>query len=137
MSLYMFVFRPGYFFSALAILVMEILIALYVHDTFIRPYGGDFLIVILMYCCIRTFFRFRPVPVALGVLLFACLVELSQYFHLSEYLGWQDYRLARLVLGNTFEWKDMLIYACATIVIIFTEKMPVRSYFMQPHKTDR
>lgn len=132
----MLIFRPGYFFSALVILAMEILIALHVRDSFIRPYGGDFLIVVLIYCCIRAFFRFRPVPVALGVLLFACLVEFSQYFRLSELLGWQDYRLTRLVLGSTFEWLDMLVYACATSVILFLEKIPVKPRFVQSHNTD-
>jgi len=32
------------------LLLIEILIALFVHDEFIRPYVGDALVVIVLYC---------------------------------------------------------------------------------------
>ncbi len=48
-------FRPVYFTLTVILLVVEILIAVYVHDRFIRPYFGDVLVVILVYCFLKTF----------------------------------------------------------------------------------
>lgn len=42
----MFTFDKKYFLAALFLLLTEILIALFIHDTFFRPYAGDFLAVI-------------------------------------------------------------------------------------------
>ena len=40
--------RMGYGLAALLILVIEVLIALFVRDRFIRPYGGDILVTLLI-----------------------------------------------------------------------------------------
>ena len=45
--------RLLYAIITLALLVVEILIALYIHDDFIRPYIGDVLVVIVIYTFIR------------------------------------------------------------------------------------
>ena len=37
------------------ILVVEIIIGIYVRDSFVRPYMGDALVVVLIYCFIRIF----------------------------------------------------------------------------------
>lgn len=46
--------RLGYGLAALLILVAEVLIALFVRDRFIRPYGGDILVTLLICCAIRV-----------------------------------------------------------------------------------
>ena len=48
--------RLIYGISAFIILIIEILIALFVNDEFIRPYGGDILVVILLGCITRIAF---------------------------------------------------------------------------------
>jgi len=45
-----------------------------VQDDFIRPYLGDFLVVILIYAALRTFWNAKKITIAIGVLLFAYLV---------------------------------------------------------------
>ncbi len=42
-----------YIISFLILFIIEALIALFVHDNFIRPYIGDILVIILMYTFIR------------------------------------------------------------------------------------
>ena len=75
--------RLGYGLAALLILVAEVLIALFVRDRFIRPYGGDILVTLLICCAIRVILpKGYRLPIGGGVLLFAILVEVGQYFGL-------------------------------------------------------
>jgi hypothetical protein len=111
-----------YFILTISLLVTEILIALYMHDSIIRPYGGDFLVVMLIYCFVMIFLHQPPVPVALGVLLFAYAVEVSQYFHVVVLLGLGHSRAANIILGNSFSWTDMLCYTLGILLVIVVEK---------------
>ena len=43
-------FKRSYFLWTITLIFIEIVIALFVHDGIVRPYGGDFLVVILIYC---------------------------------------------------------------------------------------
>ena len=114
-------FKLLYFFLAVALFIIEAAIAAYMHDAFIRPYFGDLLVVILIYCAVKAFFNTPPVKTALAVFVFACLVELSQYFHFVELLGWDRSETAATVLGTFFSFTDILMYALGTLVIIAAE----------------
>jgi hypothetical protein len=48
-------FRPAYALAALIIFAIEVCIALFVHDGFIRPYVGDVLAVALVYAALRGY----------------------------------------------------------------------------------
>ena len=119
----MFTFRKKYAWWALLLFLTEIIIALFVKDKFIRPHGGDFLVVILIYCTVRTFWKGSSLKVAMAVLLFAYAVEFSQYFRLISYLGLQNSRLAIIIMGKSFQWYDMLAYTLSIIVVILFEKV--------------
>src|SRR5215471_18268242 len=95
-------FNHRYFLVALLLFIIEVLIALYVHDSFIRPYFGDFLVVILIYCAVRSVFSASTLKIAKGVLLFAYLVEGLQYIHIVDRLGFTNNALARTVIGVGF-----------------------------------
>lgn len=84
--------RIGYAIATVILLLTEVLIALYVHDAFVRPYIGDVLVVIVIYTFIRIFVPERCKLLPLYVFIFAALVEFSQMFHIVEVLGWQDNR---------------------------------------------
>jgi hypothetical protein len=118
----MFRFHKTYFLLAMLLFVTELLIALYLHDRFVRPYVGDFLVVIFLYCFFRSFLKTNYVIVALAVLLFAYIIEVTQYFHLIKRLGWQHFRLAHWILGSGFEWMDLVAYTLGIIVVIGIEK---------------
>jgi hypothetical protein len=104
------------------LLVIEILIALYVHDHFIRPYIGDVLVVILLYCFVRSFIKAPVVPVALAVLVFAYLIETMQYFNIVKVLGLGKSRLANTIIGNYFTWNDIIAYTVGIGIVILVEK---------------
>ena len=83
-------FNATYFRLASLIFTIEILIALYVHDTIIRPYIGDVLVVILIYCFIKSFLDIKVIPTAVFVLLFSFTIEFLQYLNIVEKLGLQN-----------------------------------------------
>ena len=56
----MLTFKPGFLVIAFILFVIEVLIALYVRDSIIRPYVGDFLVVIMLYCFVRAFVKYHP-----------------------------------------------------------------------------
>lgn len=116
-----FRFNRTYFLLAVLLFIIEVLIALYVHDAIIRPYIGDLLVVILLYCFVRAFVNTNPVRTALGVLLFAYLIEVLQYLNIVKHLGLQHSRLANIVIGNSFEWIDMIAYTAGIVLIIVVE----------------
>ncbi len=117
----MFSFSLRYFLLALFFFIVEVLIALYVKDNFVRPYVGDYLVVMLIYCAVRTIIKASPVKVAVGVLLFAYLIETLQYFRIVDRLGLAGNTLAKTVIGYGFEWWDMLAYTLGVLTILLVE----------------
>ncbi len=116
-------FSTSYFMLTAWLFFIELLIGRYLHDAFIRPYGGDFLVVILIYCFMKTFINTPVIKTALGVLVFAYLVEVSQYFHLVNLLGWQNSKVACLLMGTSFSFIDLLTYTLGVLFIIAAEKL--------------
>lgn len=101
---------------ALLLFGIELLIGTLLDDGFIRPFVGDVLVVMLIYCLIRTGIRLPAIPLASAVLLFATLVETGQYFHLADRLGVGHIPLARILIGSTFDPKDLLAYLAGTLI---------------------
>lgn len=112
-----------YILPATLLLLTELIIGLFVHDNFIRPYIGDLLVVIFLFCTIKVFVRSGTMVTAVSVLLFAYTVEISQYFHLIYHLGWQKSLAARLVLGTNFSMTDMGMYSLGFVAIIIVESI--------------
>lgn len=79
--------RIFYIISFLVIFCIEVFIALYIRDSFIRPYMGDALVVVLVYSFVRIFIPTGVPRLPFYVFLFACFVEVLQYFQLVETLG--------------------------------------------------
>ena len=63
--------RTAYLLATLLIFLLELFIALFVRDNFIRPYVGDMLVVVLVYTCVRVLFPEKPRLLPLYVFLFA------------------------------------------------------------------
>ena len=110
------------YFSVFAVLfVIEVLIALFVKDEFVRPYVGDMLVVILIYCAVRTVFPSGIKLLPLYVFLFAAAVEILQYFDFVTLLGLNDITVLRIALGNTFSFLDIVCYAAGCVIVFLTE----------------
>src|SRR5690606_40948311 len=115
-------FRGGYFIAFLVLLAIEILIALYVNDKFVRPYLGDVFVIGLMYAFVMSFVKVKPIVAAIGVLMFAFIIEVCQYLNMVEILGLQHSRLARTVLGTSFSWADLVLYVVGFAAILMIER---------------
>lgn len=118
-----FKFNFTYFALTIILFIVEILIAKYVHDQIIRPYGGDLLVVILIYCFVKSFFDFPVVPTSIFVLIFSFVVETLQYFNFIEFVGLEKSNIARIVMGTSFEWIDIVAYIVGVVIIITIEKL--------------
>ena len=123
----MFQFNRNYFILTILLFLIETAIALYLHDNFIRPYFGDFLVVILLYCFVKSFVNVSVWVAAGLVLLFSFAIEISQYFNAVEKLGLQHYKIATVVLGNSFAWMDLLAYILGILTVISIEKIYFRT----------
>jgi len=118
----MLTFKKRYFLFALILFTTDVLIALFVHDSFIRPYFGDYLVVILVYCAVKTFLKSAPLKVATGVLLFFYTIEVLQYFRIVDRLGLSGNAIAKTVIGYGFEWWDILAYTLGIITVLILER---------------
>ena len=98
-------------------LMVEVIIALYIHDDFIRPYVGDGLVVMVIYFFIRSWIPEKVRLLPLYVFLFAAFVEVMQYFRLVELLGLGDSRFFRILLGSTFDFKDIICYGAGCLIL--------------------
>ena len=123
----MFTFNKNYFLLTLLFLFIEIIIALYFHDRIIRPYFGDLLVVILIYCFCKSFLNTRVLPTAIVVLLFAYFIELLQYINFVKFIGLQNSKLANTIFGYSFEWIDMLAYTLGIAIVLIVESGIKRS----------
>lgn len=97
------------------LMIMEICIALFVHDVFVRPYVGDMLVTLLLCCMARMVFPEKMRLLPLFVFLFAACVEIGQYFDMVAVLGLADNRILSIALGRTFSWMDLVCYAVGCV----------------------
>jgi len=116
----MYRLHKRYLLLSILLLIIEILIAACLNDSIIRPYGGDFLVVILIYCIIRSFLNISVLRTALIVLLISYIVEITQYFRLADMLGVRS-RVLRILMGSYFTWNDILSYTLGIIFVILLE----------------
>lgn len=113
--------RLWYLCAAVLIIAAEVIIAKYVHDDFVRPYLGDVLVVIAVYTVVRTVHPEGWPLLPAGVFAFAVTVEVLQYFRITEVLGVSDNRFLRILIGGTFDWKDILCYAAGCMLLAVWE----------------
>ncbi len=102
--------RKTWFYLAGCLFCLEVFIAAFMHDRIVRPYVGDLLAVVFLYCFVQSWVAVPTKPTLLAVLLFAYGLEVAQYFHLAARLGLAHSSLALVVLGSHFEWIDLLAY---------------------------
>jgi hypothetical protein len=93
------------------VFITEILIAtVFSQIRFVRAFISDFLVVILLYHFVKAFFEISPLILSISVLIFSCVIEVLQYFHLGNVLGLPHGSLLSVLLGTNFSWIDMLMY---------------------------
>lgn len=110
----------------LVLLMVEVLIAVFVHDDLIRPYVGDMLVVIVVYCFVRIFMPVKCRILPLYVFLFAVGIEILQYFQLVQLLGLEENKILRILLGSVFDVMDILCYAIGCVALMGYEGVRYR-----------
>lgn len=91
------------------LLAVEIYIGMYVHDSFVRPYLGDTLVVMLIYCVVRTVFPTKYYWLSGAIFLFATAVEITQIFPLCDVLHIEN-KFLRVLMGTSFAYEDIIAY---------------------------
>ena len=93
-------FNKIYFRLTVILFLIEVAIALFIKDRFIRPYLGDVLVVILIYCFVKSLVKISVHKAAVLVLLFAFCIEILQYINIVEKLKLQHNTVAKTVFGT-------------------------------------
>ena len=112
--------NPKYLIITIIFFMTETLIALFVHDSFVRPFFGDFLVVILMYSFFRIYTS-NIIKTAFFCLSIAYFIEMLQYFKFIEITGLIKYTVLAIVIGNSFAWGAILAYTLGILAILIFE----------------
>lgn len=108
------------------ILGLEFYIATSIKNTFIRTVLGDFFVVILLYSIVRAITGIHRYKVAAGVLIFAYLIEFSQWIHVVEILDIKRNFYIDLILGTSFDWKDLMAYTMGIMLVIIIDNFSIK-----------
>ena len=115
MAIWRFRLRP--LLICIALVLVEVCIALFVHDRVIRPFVGDYLVLMVVYQFLRSGLPVERTRLIALPCLFCCAVEIGQYFNLVALLGLQHSRFARILIGTHFDPLDLLAYSAAALTL--------------------
>ena len=112
--------RLPYIIAAVILFVAEIILGLYVKDDFIRPYGGDILVTVLLCCLVRALSPKTVPHLPVLVFAFAVSVELLQAAGIASLIpaGWT---VVRIAVGGVFSWMDLFCYALGSCLFFLCE----------------
>ena len=110
--------KKTYLISSVLLLIVEILIALYAKDDFIRPILGDYLASILLCCCFATFLKISINKIAFITLLISYFIEGLQYINILDLLNLKQFTLLEIIFGTSSSWTDMLAYTLGILTIL-------------------
>lgn len=102
--------------AAAALFAVEVAIALFVHDDFVRPYVGDVLVVLLVHQAVLAVVDLPARRTALGTLAFAYAVEGAQYAGIGR--RFDGHPILQTIIGTTFQWGDLVAYAVGALVAL-------------------
>lgn len=105
------------------LLAVEGGIALFINDSFVRPYVGDALVTLLLCCLCRIIVPSKIQLLPMFVFIFATCVEISQYFDLVALLGLADNRILSIALGRTFSWIDIVCYGAGCVAAYLLDQI--------------
>ncbi len=109
--------RLLYLLATIILLIIELLIALFVHDKFIRPYAGDILVVVVIYTFVKIIIPEKCKWLPLYIFIFAAMVEVLQYFKIVELLGLENNRFLSVLIGTVFDIKDIICYGVGCLLL--------------------
>lgn len=120
-------FNKTYLILSILLFATEIVIAVFLKSGFIRHTFGDYLVVILIYCFFRSFIKGNHFYMAMGVLAFSFAIEFSQLVNILKPLNLQNSHSAKLILGSTFQFSDLVAYTLGIVTVLIVELKPIKS----------
>ncbi|WP_299890707.1 DUF2809 domain-containing protein [uncultured Lacinutrix sp.] len=119
-------FQPYYFAAFYTLLLIEIAIALLLKSGFIRHTFGDFLVVILLYCLIKSFVNIKSFYASIIVLIIAYTIEFLQLFNILDYLNLRNHKIISIILGTSFSIQDLIAYTLGIVFILFIDLIIIK-----------
>jgi len=120
-------FNITYTIFALSLFIIELLIALFLKDGFIRHTFGDFLVVILMYCALKSIFSIQTLHAVIVVWVIAFIVECLQLTNILHYFGLDNNIIAKTIFGTSFHFSDLIAYSLGCLTILSLEHYKTKS----------
>ena len=118
----MFTFKLKPFVIFLLLFLVEVGIALWIDDSIIRPFFGDFLAVIALFFLLKTFLIMSDLNLAFASLIMAYLLEFLQYCNFLKFVGLEKYKIIAIVLGSSFDWRDIFAYTLGIFAVFLFNK---------------
>ncbi len=115
--------RITYILIFILLFAVETLIAVFVHDNFVRPYIGDVLVVMLVCAFLRMFIPEKIRFMSVFATLFAVLIEALQYFDFVKLMGLENNPVVSVALGRTFDLKDIICYIIGGTIFFAAEQL--------------
>jgi len=101
------------------LVLVEVYIALFVRDDFIRPYFGDVIVVWVIYAFVRMFLKAKPyIALPVFIFIFSVLVETGQYFKMVDVIGLGHIEFFRILMGTSFSWIDIICYGAGCALLL-------------------
>lgn len=119
--------RITYILIFILLFAIEVSIALFVHDNFVRPFIGDVLVVMLVCAFLRIFVPEKVKLMPVFATLFAVLIEALQYFDFVKLLGLENNPIISTALGRTFDIRDIICYIIGGVLFFAAEIILRRS----------
>ncbi|HIB36683.1 DUF2809 domain-containing protein [Mesonia sp.] len=116
-------FRYTYFMLFMGFFLAEVAIERYFHVGFIRGVFGDYLIIFVIYCFLLSFLKLKKFYVAIAVLILAYTIEIAQYLNILALLKVNKSRSTDMLVGSSFDWRDMAAYTLGFLTILGVEKL--------------
>jgi len=114
-------FNKTYFTLFVILFLIEVCIAYFLKTGFIRHTFGDFLVVIMLYCFLKSFIDREPKTIAIIVLFISFTVEFLQLTPFLEWVNLKDNTYAKIILGSTFHISDLIAYTCGIVTVLIIE----------------
>ncbi len=104
---------------------VELCIALFIKDRFIRPYVGDILVIPLICSLFRIVAPQKPRFLGLYTVLLGVIAEILQLLRLDELLRVEGTAIG-IILGSTFDIKDIVCYIIGGALFFVADEVLVK-----------
>lgn len=120
--------KTNYIFLTIILLIIELFIGMFINDSLIRPYLGDILVMPLIFCFFKIFIKGHYIKTCLITFLIGITAEFLQLLKITEFLGISKNSVMGIILGSTFDLKDIFCYLIGSFIILFI-------YFIKNYKS--